>query len=137
VTWHYTEGSYSQTFSSYQYCIPYNPHTGKAWVVVSLPCDMLGQHVWHRNTGNLGISLCGSTSRPYKIAPIQVEVCARLTAEICFVRRLPLSCIHDHRYWADRDDYGPSSSSRDVRTDVGTAWYWRQLRLGKLHVSLL
>lgn len=130
VTWHWTAGSYSQTFPSYHFNITYD---GKlAHVKQTLSLYEKGAHVSKRNTGKIGVTMCGM-AKGCPIEDHQVEVCAKLTAELMFIFDIKLDDVHDHAYYAKLDKYYPN------RWDVGslepllrkkTAWYFDRLQKG-------
>jgi hypothetical protein len=80
---HWTAGNYSQTFDHYHYCITYD---GKlAHVKETLPINQVGSHIYHRNTGLIGISMCGMVDIHHEIQDHQIEVTAKLVAELCYL----------------------------------------------------
>lgn len=141
ATWHWTAGSWTQTFDHYHFCITWDGK--KARVVQTRSLLEPGSHCWKRNKGNIGISICGMGRIKGKLHAIQleqVEACAKLTAELCAVIGLPLSLVHDHAHFATIDGYGPFSGNPETRVDIGTyepvvrkkaAWYLDQLSAGK------
>lgn len=143
ITWHWTAGSWTQTFDHYHFCITYDQLTGKARAVQTRSLREKGSHVYKRNTGNVGISLCGMGRIGGKLQGIQqpqIETCAKLTAELCNLLTVPLALVHDHAHWATVDGYGPGSGHPETRIDVGSfepvlrkkaAWYEDQLAAGK------
>jgi hypothetical protein len=143
ATWHWTAGSWTATFDHYHFCITYDEKTGKAKVVQTRSILTPGAHVYKRNTGNIGISMCGMgriRGKLHGIQAAQVEATAKLTAELCSVLGLDLDLVHDHAHFATIDGYGPGSGHRETRIDVGSfepvlrkkaAWYLDQLAAGK------
>lgn len=77
ITMHWTAGSYDQTFDDYHWCV-----TGSGGVVQTLSMGVKGAHTWHRNTGNIGISLCCCPS-DHPALTVQLEHAAKLIAELC------------------------------------------------------
>ena len=142
-TWHWTAGSWTQTFAHYHFCIVFDVKTGKARAVQTRSITEPGAHVYKRNTGNIGISLCGMgriAGKLHAIQEPQIEVAAKLTAELAHLLSIQLADVHDHAHWATTDGYGPGSGHRETRVDVGTyepilraktAWYLDQLKTGK------
>ena len=141
ATWHWTAGSWLQTFDHYHFCITFDGQ--KAHVVQTLSLLKKGSHCWKRNTGNIGISLCGMgrvNGKLHAIQQPQVEACAKLTAELCTVLGLDLALVHDHAHFATIDGYGPGSGNPETRIDIGSYepvvrkkahWYLDQLAAGK------
>jgi len=142
-TWHWTAGSWTQTFDHYHFCITYDAKTGKAGVVQTRSLWTPGAHVYKRNTGNIGISMCGMgrvKGKLHAIQQAQVEACAKLTAELSTLFGLDIGLFHDHAHFAAIDGYGPGSGHPETRIDIGTYeplvrkkahWYQDQLASGK------
>ena len=152
ITWHWTAGSWKQTFPHYHFCVTFDEATGKARVVQTRSLTEPGGHVYHRNTGNVGISMCGMgrirerqpdgtyRHRLHAIQGVQVEATAKLTAELSNLLTVDLAMVHDHAHWATVDGYGPGSGHRETRIDVGSYepvlrkkahWYLDQMASGK------
>lgn len=143
ITWHWTAGSWTQTFDHYHFCVTFSEKTRSASVKQTLSLLQKGSHVWKRNAGNIGISLCGMgriKGKLQQVQPVQVEACAKLTAELCHIFDLDLTNCHDHVYWANLDGYGPGSGNPETRIDIGelepvvrrkAAWYLQALREGR------
>ena len=143
ATRHWTAGSWTQTFKHYHFCITYDEKTDTAKVVQTRSLREPGEHTWHRNTGNIGISMCGMgriRGKLHGIQQAQVEACAKLTAELCTIFGMPIEVTHDHAYWATIDGYGPGSGHPETRIDIGSFepvikkkahWYQDQLAAGK------
>src|SRR3989338_8169247 len=72
---HWTAGDYEDTYPHYHYCV-----RGDGRVVATLSLKRKGSHTWKRNTGAVGISMCGG-GRAFPIRPIQVERTAKIIAE--------------------------------------------------------
>ena len=131
ITWHWTAGNYSQTYTSYHFCITYD---GKlAHVKQTRSLYEAGAHVYKRNTGNIGISMCGM-AKGFPIEEHQVEVTAKLTAELMILFDIEIDDVQDHAFYAKADGYYPS------RWDVGnlepvlrkkTLWYLSKLQSGE------
>lgn len=111
---HWSVGSWSQVHKDYHFNITYD---GKlAHVKQTLSLYEVGAHTWHRNTGLIGISFCGM-AKGYPIEEHQVEVMAKLCAELCFILDLDPNgtykakdlkkpgVIHDVRIVADHKTY--------------------------------
>lgn len=107
----------------YHFVITYNKGKAKAEQVLSI--GVIGEHIWHRNTGSIGYSFAGmgkdKNGKLHVIQPQQVEVMAKLVAEhsILFGWNLDKSSqdVQPHYYWATIDGYGPGSGSPDTRID--------------------
>lgn len=144
ITWHWSAGLWHQTFDHYHLCVPYYIATKKASLVQTLTVTKPGEHTYHRNTGNIGLSLMGmgrdpKTGKIHTIQDCQLEVAAKSTAELLFLFDLPIESVRDHAYWATQDGYGPGSGHPETRVDIGplepvlrkkTAWYLAQLKKG-------
>ena len=140
ITWHWTAGTYTAKYGDYHWCIPYDKRTDSAAAYQMLSVLKKGAHVWMRNTGNIGISLCGMFDDPktkefdYPIDDDQIEVMAKLTAELMYLLEIPMENVQDHAYYAKKDKYYPT------RWDIGnlepivrkkTAWYLSKLKSGE------
>jgi N-acetylmuramoyl-L-alanine amidase len=142
ITLHWTAGSYRQLWDYYHFCIAYDPDTRTAKVYQTRSITLKGKHVRGRNTGNIGISLCGMGDVKdakgkkigvYEIAPAQLEMLAKLVAELQLKYGIDDSEVHDHAYYAHKDGYYPD------RWDIGAllapvkrkaAWYKDRIRRG-------
>ncbi len=151
MTWHWSGGLWHQTFPCYHGCAPFDEKTGRARLVWTRSLMIPGEHTWHRNTGNIGLSLMamGRESRIPVVRPNprlhavqlqQIEVIAKTTAELCLLFDIALEDCHDHAHWATIDGYGPGSGNPETRVDVGTyepvirkkaAWYMVELAAGR------
>lgn len=146
ITTHWSASSYSQVFSHYHFCVNYNPITKKAGLVQTLSLYTKGSHTWHRNTGNIGVSMMAEgRDASGKLCPVQmpqVELAAKLIAELCIVFNMNIDNVHGHVYWAAKDGYGPGSGNPETRVDPGkyeeiihdkAKWYMAKLKSGEAH----
>lgn len=135
---HWTAGDYDDVYPHYHFCI-----RGDGRVAATLPLHRKGSHTWMRNSGAIGLSMCGG-GWAYPIRPIQLERTAKLIAEASIRLSIPLRgtvslpayryvrgrtaaedrlvptgrtilapTVADHRYYAIADGYYPA------RVDVG------------------
>lgn len=89
---HWTAGTYSQTFDHYHFNITYDGKLAHPKQTRSI--YEAGSHLYKRNTGMIGISMCGMANKNYPIEEHQVEVTAKLTAELCLVLGLDPAGTH-------------------------------------------
>lgn len=169
IVWHWSAGTYSTVSPKYHFNITYDGKLAHAKQTKSL--YEVGEHCWKRNTGKIGITLCGMYDNPktakldYPIEEHQIEVCAKLTAELCVLLDIDpygqhldnekrntgttlvntgnkISCpnIADHAWYAKQDKYYPT------RWDVGnlepllrkkTIWYYGKLKSGQHKMEFL
>lgn len=93
--------------------------------------DVRCSHTWHRNTGNIGISLacCADASvwedgrvdfGTYPPTDKQVEVMAQVVAAICKGKgwEPTIDRVKTHAEWADIDGYGIHDDDPDMRWDL-------------------
>jgi hypothetical protein len=135
---HWTAGDYEDTYPHYHFCT-----RGDGRVVATLSLTRKGSHTWKRNSGAVGISMCGGGGA-YPIRAIQLERTAKLIAECSIRLAIPLKgsvelpayryvkgrspaedqlvptgktilvpTVTDHRHYAIADGYHPA------RVDVG------------------
>lgn len=139
ITFHWTAGTWTWTNTEhYHYIVSFD---NKAKLNKILPLNKAGSHTWKRNSGNIGIAfagMLGATSvdfGKYPIKPEQIEMGAKLAAELSIKYNIPLANIKDHAYYARLDGYYPD------RWDVGIywpqlekkiKWYYEKLKLGKI-----
>ena len=159
ITLHWTAGSSSMDFADYHLCVH-----GDGSISVTRPLTSKGAHCWGRNTGNVGIAMCGHPDNGFPT--VQQEHTACLVAEVAFKHGLNLDgsvelprkqnvggvqlvevagTIHapvlaDHAWYAHADGYYPD------RWDIGkyfapiagkARWYFDGLQQGKRKVELL
>lgn len=121
IVLHWTAGSYKNTYDDYHFCITWDGDNADAIQTRSL--RERGAHTWRRNTGRIGISLCGGITQ-YPIRDRQIEVMAKLIAELCIIFDLDIEGTHlaidlfnnakfhkvpnvtDHMFYAKMDKYG-------------------------------
>lgn len=137
-TLHWTAGTWGQVFPDYHFCITFD---GKdAHLKQTHTLMEPGAHTLRRNTGNIGISLCGMVSTHYYIQGPQIELASKLIAELCILLEIKpdgtymapeldhktfertgkffkAPVIADHCYYAEKDGYGPSGTAD--RWDIG------------------
>lgn len=92
IVLHHTAGHYKDIYDDYHFNIPFIKN--KASVVKTLNFSQKGQHIWGRNTGEIGISLdCLATP---DIVPQydQLDCMAILIAEICAWKRIDPKGTH-------------------------------------------
>lgn len=145
LVWHWTAGPWWQTFKRYHFCHTWNDGKKQAATIQTLSLWTPGSHVWRRNTGLIGLSMCGMWRNPvtgkfHAIQDAQVEQMARTSAELLYLFDLdPDTAAHDHVYWATIDNYGPGSGNPHTKVDIGayepivrrkTLWYHRRLVQG-------
>lgn len=134
ITLHWTAGNHSQTFDHYHWCV-----RGDGEVVQTLSLQLLGSHCWKRNTGNVGVAMCGMAPG-FPITAKQREATARLVAELCGVLGIDLADVHDHAHYARLDGYYPDRWDCGPETPIilrKAAWYRERLLSGKLVNSLV
>lgn len=113
VVLHWTAGGYAQCYDSYHFNIAYDAKVPRACVVKSLKLTQKGQHLWKRNTGAIGVTLCAMGTAQLKVQPLQEQAAAELCAELLRHHRLTLKELTDHAEWAQVDGYYPE------RWDIG------------------
>lgn len=136
-TFHWTAGTYEPNDlerSDYHLLIVYDPKTKKVHTEKhNNYTDKLG-HTWNRNTGNVGISLCGMAAPSdwhnfgkYPILYIQLIEACIAAAEVCLLKDLKPEDWKTHAEWAVLDGYGPFSGDPETRWDLALfkpAKYW-------------
>ena len=113
ITVHWTANDHDTVFDHYHFNVK-----GNGTVVQTLSVYKLGSHVWHRNPNNIGVAFCAMGSSRYDINQGQMEVMARLIAELMGIFNISLINVKDHVYWACLDDYGPGSGDPETRIDI-------------------
>ena len=144
---HWTAGTYNAVYDHYHYCITWDGLKAKA--VQTLSLREKGSHVWKRNTGRIGISLCGAFSG-YPIRREQLEVMSKLIAELCLRFGIDLDGFHqafdltdpsvshkvpnvtDHVFYGKMDRYGKPDIGEHLKPVLQKAhWYLSKLKSGE------
>jgi hypothetical protein len=81
---HWTGGDYEDVSPHYHFCT-----RGDGRVVATLSLKRKGSHTWGRNTGAVGMSMCGG-GKAYPIRLLQLERTAKLIAECSIKLAIPL-----------------------------------------------
>ena len=112
ITCHWSGGGYNSVHDSYHYCITFNPKTKKAKCEKTCDNDSdILAHTWHRNTDNIGISLCcglnmtENTDGDCPPTIEQIEMAAAKAGELAHKYNIPADKIQDHAYYAELDGY--------------------------------
>ena len=123
VVFHWTAGTYTQVFDAYHVNIAFDAVQNKAYVIQTVKLDRLGEHLWHRNTGAIGISFAAMWKAERKehgkfpVTPEMLELGAQVAAEICAWRHLDprgnlthtdglvAPVVSDHLFYAKADGY--------------------------------
>lgn len=148
---HWTAGTYDQVYDHYHFCIKYNKKTKKASVVQTRSLLSRGSHTYMRNTGRIGISLCAGW-KGFPVMDAQIEVMAKLIAELCFVFKIDLNGMHDarnlkhpniihkvpnvtdHVFYAKMDEYGKVDIGEYLPIVIKKAnWYFTKLKTGEIN----
>ena len=127
---HWTAGHYGQAYEDYHLNID---HDGKIYTCDDeLDFDVKKNHTWQRNSGAIGIALCGSydatpgrygSDTDYGSEPVtqqQIESMAAVVATICKYANISINSVQTHCEAAFEDDYGPGSGDPETRWDL---WY--------------
>lgn len=147
IVLHWTAGSYSNTYDNYHFCITWDGE--KAHAIQTRSLRERGAHTWKRNTGRIGISICGGI-KEYPIRVAQVEVMAKLIAELCILFDLDLNGKHiamdlfdsskfydvpnvtDHVFYSKMDKYGKVDIGKLLPVVLNkSAWYFSKLKSGE------
>lgn len=163
IVWHWSAGNYYWTSPKYHFGIIYDGKIAHSKQTKSL--YEVGGHIWYRNSGLIGISFSAMLTDPKTgkvLCPVedhQVEVMAKLTAELCFLLDIDPSGVYetdvkrntgrslvttgdkmfapnitDHAWYAKKDGYA------NYRWDIGnleplvrqkTLWYYSKLKSGE------
>lgn len=126
---HWTAGRYGQIYPEYHVSIDYD---GRIYTPYNcLDLTVKREHTWKRNSGSIGIALCGCydananngynmTMGSNPITQAQIEACAIATAIICKYAGVPIKNVLTHCEAAYIDHYGPYSGDPETRWDL---WY--------------
>jgi hypothetical protein len=147
VVLHWTAGSYKNTYDSYHFCITWDGK--KAHAIQTRSLREKGAHTWRRNTGRIGISLCGGI-KEYPIRNEQVQAMAKLIAELCILLDIELKGSHvamdlydnskfhdvpnvtDHVFYSKMDKYGKIDIGELLPVVLNKAgWYLGKLKSGE------
>jgi hypothetical protein len=93
---HWPVTDYNDIYNSYHLGVPYFPKHDKAGLTKNLNFSQLGKQLWKRNTGHIGMSLCGMWDAsmgpdgklhagPFPLKDAQLKVAARAGAEFCIL----------------------------------------------------
>jgi hypothetical protein len=147
IVLHWTAGNHKTTYDHYHFCIVWD---GKGADVVQTRSLMeKGAHVWKRNTGRVGISLCGGI-KDFPIHVEQVEAMAKLVAELCIFLNIDIKGTHvamdlndtnkfhkvpnvtDHVFYGKMDKYGKPDIGELLPVVLNKAnWYLQKLKSGE------
>jgi hypothetical protein len=123
IVFHWSEGTYDQIFNNYHYNITYA--RDRACVVKTCCSDFEPKdHIWHRNNGRIGISLCcasGATpENPGDFPPVeaQIETACALAGKLAHIYSIKKDEINTHAVWAFIDGYGIHSRDKESRWDL-------------------
>lgn len=91
IVFHWTAGTYNQSYDGYHYTVVFDTATGRAHVVKNLNLSDKGQHLWGRNSGKIGIAFAGMKGAvnltnhmgPWPVVQAMQIEGGRLAAEIC------------------------------------------------------
>lgn len=122
---HWTAGHYGQVYPDYHISIDYDGR-------IYMPAADITQyrvHTWTRNTGNVGVALCGSYDAranhgydmDYGSEPVtaaQVEALSVVVAILVKYAGIPLDSVKTHCEYAKIDGYGPGSGDPETRWDL-------------------
>ncbi len=125
IIFHWSEGTYTQTFNNYHYNITYDSNTKKAGVIKTCCSDFEPKdHTWHRNNGRIGISLCCASglSREnlgdFPPAEAQIETACALAGRLAHIYSIKKDEINTHAVWAFIDGYGIHSRDKAIKWDL-------------------
>jgi hypothetical protein len=144
---HWTAGTYTATFKHYHFNIQLID--GKPKVVQTLSIGERAAHTWRRNTGRIGISLCGA-AKGFPIHKVQIEAMAKLVAELCFLLDIDPKGNHvamdlydttkfhqvpnvtDHVFYGKLDKYGKPDIGELLPVVLNKMnWYYSKLKSGE------
>jgi hypothetical protein len=147
IVLHWTAGTYSATFKHYHFNIKWDGE--EASVVQTLSVRERGAHTWRRNTGRIGISLCGA-AKGFPIHKGQIEAMAKLAAELCFLFEIDPTGTHtamdlydttkfhnvqnvtDHVLYGKMDKYGKPDIGELLPVVLNKMqWYYSKLKSGE------
>lgn len=154
IVFHWTAGTYTTLSDHYHFCVVFDGK--KAKVVQTKSVRERGSHTWRRNTGKVGISMCGMYDNPetkgldYPLKKEQIEACAKLAAELCFILDIDPEGTHelrdlknplvtfkapnvtDHMFYGKKDNYfKPDIGDYLTLVHDKTIWYYGKLKEGK------
>ena len=124
---HWTAGRYGQVFPEYHISIDKD---GRIYFPDDCAnFDVTREHTWCRNTGAIGVALCGCFDAVANGGPdcdmgtnpvtgAQIEVLAAVVATICSATGIPLTDVKTHCEVAYEDDYGPGSGDPETKWDL-------------------
>lgn len=128
---HWTAGRYGELYDDYHFNIDAD---GTVYRTCALLTD-LKAHTWNRNSGAVGIALCGALGAlphsgidtefgSYPPTPKQLDAAGRLVALLAQGLDLPIDrlTLLTHCEAALLDGYGPFSGDAETRWDL---WYLR------------
>jgi hypothetical protein len=149
IVLHHTAGSYTSTSDHYHFCILYSKKTNTASVKQVRSVKEIGSHTWKRNTGRIGISVCGAYVG-YPVQLCQFEAMGKLVAELCILFEIDMKAKHkamdldnthlfhdvpnvaDHVFYAKMDRY--------IKIDIGeknlayvlekAMWFYAKIKSG-------
>lgn len=128
---HWSAGHYHQVYEDYHLSID---EDGSVYAPDNdLNFNKLRYHTWHRNTGSIGISVCGCYGAnalegwncnlgDEGVTNKQIETMAFVVAVICKYANVPIYDVLTHCEIAMYDGYGPGSGDSETRWDL---WYLR------------
>lgn len=128
---HWTAGHYGQIYGDYHISIDYD---GKIYLPFdNHDLDQYRQHTWMRNSGSIGIALCGAYGAEANhgwdadmgdepITETQIEVASVVIATICKHAGIPIDSVQTHCEAALEDGYGPWQGDPETRWDL---WFLR------------
>lgn len=125
IVWHWTAGPWQMTFKKYHLNHTWDDRKKEAHTIQTLSLWKPGEHVWKRNTGQIGMTLCGMWRHPitrkfHNIQAAQIEQMADRSAQLVWAFNLdPDTQVRDHVYYATLDGYGPGSGNPETRVDIG------------------
>ena len=157
IVLHWTAGPKALCFDDYHYNVI--DVAGKASVVQTLLPTQKGMHLYGRNTGMLGITVCAMQNPKLKSSlptDAQIEAMALLCAEICCFKNLnpdgdlfdapvivnrirtkeifKAPVLSDHKYWAIKDSYYPDRWDIDTYMPIvlkKAIGYYKELKSNK------
>ncbi len=151
IVLHWTAGTYKATYDHYHFCITWDGL--KAHTVQTRSLREKGSHTWKRNTGRIGISLCGAFTG-YPIRKEQLEAMSKLIAELCFRLDIDIDGFHnaqdlndprishktpnvtDHVFYAKIDRYGKPDIGEHLKPVIQKAkWYFSKLKSGEQKIE--
>ena len=112
-------------FKHYHFCHLWDDARKQSTTVQTLSLWTPGAHLSMRNTGMIGLSMCGMWRNPvtgkfHAIQDAQVEQMAATSAELVHLLDLdPIKQVNDHVHFARIDGYGPGSGHPQTKVDIG------------------